>query len=401
MESPKEKDKSVNPSQLPTIPQSNLQATPYHAEDEISITELIEILLKNKAIIIGTVIVSLLIASIYLIIVPPQYRIYMLVRPGGNWSEESIATIFDNKRNYEVFLPQNLLNQDKDIPPEITATYKKTPAEKGAAIITLEMFHHDKNFGIEVLKAIINNINNYYTKEIKNSFFAKTRLELENKLQELKEQLQAIDIIESTRINMQVKGKVEKIELLTKKIKMIREEKEIHTKSLYESQGRLSEVLKNSSTLMKERDKLSSRGSDISSLLFTTVVQQNIAYASDLQKYITSLMVELAEKEIEEANTLNEISQLQKEIDDLKLKIEEELRLKKESLKRDILETQQQLDLLFPIEQLSDPVASLKPVKPKKTLTLALSLTLGCFMGIMLAFAKHAWTTRSSSLSKT
>lgn len=52
------------------------------------------------------------------------------------------------------------------------------------------------------------------------------------------------------------------------------------------------------------------------------------------------------------------------------------------------------IEVLAPIEKIGDPIASQKPVKPKKMLILALSCVLGGFVGLVLAYVREAYISR-------
>ncbi|MCD6221258.1 hypothetical protein J7K25_03770 [bacterium] len=190
-------------------------------------------------------------------------------------------------------------------------------------------------------------------------------------------------------IDKQIKLKLNEIEKIQREIKLhqanlenIRERKKVLLEEM-------KKVKENTEKIIQQRDKLlrsKGAGRDISLLLYSTTIQQNIIYFNQLSNQIYDLRAR--EKKIEA-----EIDKLNKNIDDLKTEIER-LNLKKmESLQAKIDDIKVEIDALNTMKEfisakkvIQEPQVSLHPIKPKKKLNVLVSLVLGLFFMTFLAF---------------
>jgi len=151
----------------------------------------------------------------------------------------------------------------------------------------------------------------------------------------------------------------------------------------------IKNVKDNTERIVKERNTvLQHKGNvnDISLLLYSTTIQQNVAYFNQLSNQINDLRTE---KEIASMK----IENLKKDINDINTEIERSKLKKTEGLQATINDLKLQIDrlsiakgMIKNIRVIQDPEASIHPIKPKKTLIIILAGVVAFMMMMFLAF---------------
>ena len=129
-------------------------------------------------------------------------------------------------------------------------------------------------------------------------------------------------------------------------------------------------------------------------LLYSNIIQQNISYTSNLELRILSLNQEKInlQKKLDEINLA--ILALKNEIANLKQQRDQTLEKEKAMYLADLEKLKIKKENIRAFDVVQPPVASLKPVKPKKALVLAVAMVSGMFLGIFLVFILHAYENR-------
>jgi hypothetical protein len=139
-------------------------------------------------------------------------------------------------------------------------------------------------------------------------------------------------------------------------------ELEKETKAISENTGKL--------LLQREALLKMSKSDEVSSLLYTTTIQQNISYSNQLN-------IELNNVRIEKEEILTQIKNLQNEIDNKKIEIE------KNNLAK---------DRVFNMKMIQEPTVSSHPVGLRKILKVAIAAgILSLMLGVFLAFFMEFW----------
>jgi len=151
----------------------------------------------------------------------------------------------------------------------------------------------------------------------------------------------------------------------------------------------LKGVKENTEKIVQQRDALlkdKTPDRDISLLLYSTTIQQNVAYFNQLSNQVYDLGTR--EKKIEA-----ELDGSSKKIDDIKTGIERLNLNKTEGLQAKIAYINAQInaldlekELISNIQIIQEPEVSLHPVKPKKKQIVLLAGVVALFMLIFLAF---------------
>jgi LPS O-antigen subunit length determinant protein (WzzB/FepE family) len=151
----------------------------------------------------------------------------------------------------------------------------------------------------------------------------------------------------------------------------------------------IKNVKDNTERIVKERNNvLQHKGNvdDISLLLYSTTIQQNVAYFNQLSNQINDIRTkkEIAGMKIE--NLKKDIDDINTEIDRLKLKKTEGLQAKINDLKLQIDRLRIKEGMIKNIRVIQNPESSIRPVKPKKKLIIVLAGVVAFMMMMFLAF---------------
>jgi len=317
-----------------------------HYEDEIELMDYLLVIWKWKYFILSGILVCGLIAAIISLKMDKVYSINMVLRPGILSIERSVY--IDSPHNIKALIESETFNNDilKDIyNDKIHTTPKRLkfkvtiPAESDTMKVQYETANIKQ--GMAILEHLSKLLLETYSKLVqyfKSEYDMKLSL-LEYGIDYLKTSIQ------SYKRNVKIMEK--RIDELTSEIELIKT---------------------NTTNLIKERNKLLSKNPNenniLSALLYSNTIQQNLQLSNHYQdegnKYKQNKEKELQKIEKSE----NEIAK--------KLNEKKSLQFKKDSI--------QNIQVLQPAQR------SPYPIKPKTKLNVMLSLMVGLFLMLILAF---------------
>jgi len=316
-------------------------------EDEINLIDYLKVLWKWKWLIIAGTLICAVAAAVISLRMPKIYEISTVIEPGiadvkddGSFTYiDSVANI-TGKINGDIYSKriQKALNLD----PLKTGVKFKSANVKGANMVNIssQWQEVDTELGVKATGQLVQLLSDSYGK-----------------------------IIERRKgdYDKQLTLKMSSIEKTQNDIKL----QQATLKTIRQRKGELSEEIKgvkeNTEKIVQQRDSLLERKSpdkDISLLLYSTTIQQNVAYFSQLSNQVYDFRTR-------EKRTENEIDKLSKNIDDIKAEINA-LNLEK--------------GLISNIKVIQEPEVSLYPVKPKKKQIVLLATVVALFMAVFLAF---------------
>jgi len=398
-----------------TQQESNQQQYPQNYppyEDEINLIDYLKVLWKWKWLIIAGTLICAVAAAVISSQMPKIYRVATVIEPG--------IIGFDNSGNYIYMDSQNIsgkINEgvyNKSIKKLLNIDPSKTNFEFKADVgkfanqirISAECKEKDVDLGLKASKQLIALISDDGEKVVqkRNDNYDKKIIEEQNKIRK-------IEIQRKRDTGKQVALKLNGIKRKRDQIKLQQEILETTRQRIKELELEAKKIKNNTERIIKQRDILlkdSRVKDDISLLLYSTTIQQNVTYSIRLGNQIYSLRTNVQAKEasIEELN--RDIDLIATEIEDLKLygterlqaKIDyigigtEELKLRRaERLPVEINNIKEQIRLLTSakenisnIKVLQNPEVSSGPVKSKKKQIVLLSVVVGLFFMIFLAF---------------
>ncbi len=381
-------------------------------EDEINLIDYLKVLWKWKWLIIAGTLICAVAAAVISSQMPKIYRVATVIEPGIIGLDNSGNYIYMDSQNISGKINEGSYN--KSIKKLLNIDPSKTNFEFKADVgkfanqirISAECKEKDVDLGLKASKQLIALISDDGEKVVqkRNDNYDKKIIEEQNKIRK-------IEIRRKRDTGKQVALKLNGIKRKRDQIKLQQEILETTRQRIKELELEAKKIKDNTEKIIKQRNILlkdSRAKDDISLLLYSTTIQQNVSYSIRLGNQIYSLRTNVQAKEasIEELN--GDIDLITTEIEDLKLygterlqaKIDdigigiEELKLRRaERLPVEINNIKEQIRLLTSekenisnIKVLQNPEVSSGPVKSKKKQIVLLSVVVGLFFMIFLAF---------------
>ncbi|MFW6146989.1 MAG: Wzz/FepE/Etk N-terminal domain-containing protein [Thermodesulfobacteriota bacterium] len=287
-------------------------------EDTIELIDLLRVVWKWKWMIILVPLVCAIAAGVISLKLPEVYEISMIIEPGVIEVNPNGQFIYlDSTSNIKAKIDSQAYNrkiyeQLKVDPGEVDFAFK-TGQPKNANSLEVRLEANDRDRSIQALSALFSELTNEYK-----PYVDSRKSEFDQKIAMKKHQLSVDDAQK---------------EYLEKEI---------------------AAVKANTNRIVQERDKLmgkdESNPHNLSMLIYTNIIQQNMQLYNDLATQLSGVR--------------SRIEKMKSEVESLKIK--------KESVEN--------------IKMIQEPQSSVYPVKPKKTLNVALALVVGLFLSVFLAF---------------
>lgn len=390
--------------------------------EEISLRELIEILLKRKKIIAVITAASMIIALIYsFIILKPTYEAKMVMMTsnlGKQINNNIDVTKVDNLLNamsqypdmnietyrQQITAPEVLKKTIKDLEledeyrPSTLASSITLETVKDTQLITIKMKHNDSEKAAKIVNTLGNNFISFVTEKAQERF-AKTseyvhtqmeaeKVKYEEALLELKEILsqprgaQELGLELDSSFNQITEFKATINELEVKRDGLVKAIEESSKSSgnkgsmiVKPNLGENFNISFDDSNKVMKIDLAETEGRMES-------IEKQIA---DLQKHIEVLQVDYQDKQYKEKIVKQKV--------DISQKTYESFVGKYEELK--VSETAKLGELS--INVISSAYPTTRPVGPRKALNLAISMVLGLMIGVFIAFFKEYWDSGNNS----
>jgi len=404
-----------------------------HFEDEVQLIDYLRVIWKWKWLIILGTFLCMVVAGVVSFTMPKIYEVSMTIEPGIIGVNGDGRFIYlDSRNNVEGKIKggsyNNRIQKALHINPLEKDIKFETSPQKGTNIIeiTSEWEENKIELGLRALEQLAVFLCKGYEKifDHRKGDYEKRILIKQNKIKEIETQRKDIDkqiLIKKNQIkkiktqrkdiDKQILIKLNDIERKKNNIKL----NEANLKIIRERQKELLQEIKNvkdnTERIVKQRNNiLQHKGNvnDISLLLYSTTIQQNVAYFNQLSNQINDLRkqektleanIEKLDNDIINVNTeiervqLKRTEGLQAKIDDVNTEIERIKLEKTEGLQAKFNELKVQIDILDLekgtiecIRIIQNPEVSTKPVKPKKKLNVLLAGVVAFMMMMFLAF---------------
>ena len=464
-----------------TNQESNQQQYPQNYppyEDEINLIDYLRVLWKWKWLIIAGTMICAVAAAVTSSQMPKIYRVAMVIEPGIIGLDKSGNYIYMNSQNISGKINEGSYN--KSIKKLLNIDSSKTNLEFKADVgkftnqirISAECKEKDVDLGLEASRKLITIISDDYEKVVqkRNNNYDRKIIVKQNEISKIETQerkdideqillkqnqiskietQERKDIDEQTLLKQneikkteiqwrrdtdkQVRLKLNSINKKRDQIKLQQEILETTRQRIKELELEAKKIKNNTERIIKQRDILlkdSRAKDDISLLLYSTTIQQNLSYSNRLGNQIYNLRANVQAKEanieelkldtdfitteIEELklrraeglqvktdNIKAEIEKLKlhraeglqtkinnitTEIEDLKLYRTEGLQFEIDNIKGQIRVLTSEKENISNIKVIQNPEVSSAPIKSKKKQIVLLSVIVGLFFMIFLAF---------------
>ena len=396
-------------------------------EDEIELIDILKVIWKWKYLIIGGTIVCGLIAAIISFNMSKIYSIDMVLRPGIlSVGGQGKNVYIDSPQNIKALIDSGTFNNDilnylneikmENIPKKLEF---KVTIPRNSDTIKVQYETHDIKQGIVIQNRLSKLLLDTYSKSVKyfkNEYDMKIELEnnniskLTNKISNKKNDIFSIKADSKNKLNQKDNNIAV---LIAEKIARKNQIKNLNQR-ISEIEAETGRTIKNTDLLIEERNKfLSSTKNDdniLSSLIYSTTVQQNIAYLNSLRSTINNVSHQIFQERLGIEKTVNVIKDLENEKENLikqteykveKIKSEiEDFEGGKKYMLVEIKNLQFKKDNIQNIQILQPATCSSFPIKPKRMLIVALALVAGLFLMLFLAFFLEYLSKHKSRMHK-
>ena len=376
-----------------------------HFDDEVQLIDYLRVIWKWKWLIILGTFVCMVVAGVVSFNMPKIYEVSMAIEPGIIGTDRDGRFLYTNSlNNMEGKIKGGVYNRRiqkaLNINPLETGIKFETGLQRGTNLIkvTSEWEENEVKLGLRALEQLTALLSKDYENivEQRKGDYEKRILMKQNQIKEVEIQRKDIDKQILLRLNT-IDEKKNHIKLNKATLKIIQDrEKEL----LQE----IKSVKDNTERIVQERNNVlqnKSNVNDISLLLYSTTIQQNVAYFNQLSNQINDLRTkkEIANMKIENLN--KGIDDINTEIDRLKLKKIEGLQAKINDLKVEIDRLNLEKSIIECIRVIQNPEVSLSPIKPKKRLNVLLAGVVAFMMMMFLAFfLEYIRKTKNNNIIK-
>jgi len=359
------------------------------SNDEVELIDYLRILWSYRFWIIGTAILSALVALVISFILPPVWEVSVVMEPGkfsldlfDTGTSTSTGRFFtvDTAENVKAKILQG--SYDSQVRSFSGWPSKKrikwyVNVERDTSSIRASLEVEDKELGMKALEILVKSLEKEQTEKIV-TFERRVEQEVVKKKEDITKIEKEIDRLKTERdVNLTILQ--EESKALKKEIALLKQRESALSQ---EEEG----VRKNTELLMAKRNSLieggQSRNDPLALVLFTTSLQQNIAYSNQLASQVSEVKRTIEEKEFSIKKTGIEASRVK---EDTLLRIKK-LESDIPQIRASIKVFEERKTFAKPIEIIQAPTVSYKPTKPKKLLNTIIAGIAGLIISVFGAF---------------
>jgi len=373
------------------------------AQETITLRELLKIINKYKIQICLITIALFLLAFIYCMVATPKYEIVAQVQAGivgynnnvpiRDINPDIIISLFSKKDSID-FLPSQIKNQSKTNLTQISAIRKRK-----SDIIMLKLLYPEPKEGKKVLQELIETISSILSESLKGRLNI-AKQQIISQRRKLQLNLEKI-FIQKTKIDGEIKQKYQELKTAKIQLEALYRDQEQTKKIKNSITKQIHNVDSNTNELLELRKKIITSDTDkLSTLIYTNIFQQNIAYLTSLEQRLAQIEKELNQYKVLEAETKEAIAKIETTIKELEAKRDRELPLTQKAIQSAIKTLDAMESAISPLEIVQPPMASNGPVSPPKKAILITSIIFGIILGVFLAFMREMIPKMSQRVRK-
>lgn len=356
-----------------TDKQSNQQPDPQryppYYEDEINLVDLLRVVWKWKWLIITGPLVCAVIAAVISFQMPKIYEVSTIIEPGIAMVQDNGNVLyFDSVASISGKIQGGIYNQEiKKVleldSPKISIRFQPSTIQGTNTIkVTSEWEAGETDLGVKVTQQLNRLLSDEYAKivEVKKDLYDTKIATQQREIDEIKEQREDIDEQIDLMLG-EVGKKRNEIKRRQDSLENVRQRKEELVKEIKRVKESTEEIAQQRDLLLKDKNS----ENNISLILYSTKIQQNMIYFNQLNNSVYDLR-------IKESQMASEIDTFNREIDDIKAEIKR-LNLKKPKIQDDIDHIEASItrldlekEMIRNIAVMSSPEVSSHPVKPQK-----------------------------------
>jgi uncharacterized protein involved in exopolysaccharide biosynthesis len=312
-------------------------------ENEIDFGQYLEIAIKRKKMVLAVFSSAVLISVVWSLLMPKIYEVSVVLGPPVLSITDSGTQELDSVVNIKAKIESGAFNaaliNSLNFPEDFLAFRIFQPREAKLLKISLDLPVKFAELGKKALVQLVESLRLNYAQIIEDK-----RIRIENQIK---------------LIASQIGRKENEIALKNEQFKILSEKEQQYLEDLKSTKTNSEKLLANRTALLDQKESKD----DISSLLYTSTLQQNIVYFTQLQN-------ELSEVKLRKGSLLNEVENLKTAINDDRIGIDN-LKLSK--------------DAMYNISVIQEPLVSTRPIGPQKRKIVLTAGILGLILGLFAA----------------
>ncbi len=322
-----------------------------YEETEIDLSQYIKVIVKRKKTLIAVLLLTLAIGFISILFSPKIYRISMMIQPPVVGQSLTGAYDLEPAENLKGLIINGAY--DDELKKTLNIDLNKNnldfkvviPNKTNILQVSVDLENKKKEFGIVLLRNPANLISNSYAKMIE--------ARIADISSQIKSNERSIAGAKEKAKNLQ-----EQIKEVTVREDKLREETKIVNENTAQILAKREELLKNNTAT-----------ENVSILLLTNFIQNNSSYSNQLNNQFSELSLRRVNLSLELKSTDSQISEFQMAIDQLNIS----------------------KNFIANLKIIAQPRVSANPISSNKKRTLAISIVMGLFLGVLVIFLQEFW----------
>jgi LPS O-antigen subunit length determinant protein (WzzB/FepE family) len=346
--------------------------------------------------VIGITILSLIGAVTYLVSATPLYQISMQIKPGITDYDRDIP-----KREWkpsdmqiwiEKWLGPSFLSESRRRGQKIA--HLRAQTARNVQTVEVSLLASDPKAGKAALNEFFSFLTNPDIERQLDLGIVLSRGEIDSEIKDLSNKLNLVDSVERKELQVNIADQQRQIGVQEDTVAILNQQRQANQSALEKLQKQADVIKKNieQSIDLHGRGEEKNPNRDLTALEKAISLQQNVYYLFQLQDRITLITNAIMNIELEKIKAQAFIDGHKEKIVLLKLELDKKIPQKIEEISRHIESLKVKMLSLVMVERISQPVASKKPVRPRRELTIAVATLLGIFLGTVMAMVrkKHA-----------
>jgi hypothetical protein len=370
-------------------------------EEKIDFMAALKAVWKRKWMVMAVIALSIIGALAYLWKATPLYQVTMQLKPG--------ITDYDRdtpKRGWKNNDLQNWI--EKWLAPSFLSQVRKrgekplrirAQAARNAQTVSVSLLTPNPERGKALLEDFFSFMTDPENEQYLDTEIVLARSEMDNEIKNLANQLNLVDTLEKRELLASLEEKQREIRVQEDIIALLEQQ-------YLAAQNSLEQVQKQAGMIQKSIEQPLGSTPDSGektphdnrlALSNDSILQPKMYYLSLLQERIALLQKNCLDIRVEKIKAQALIESYKEKIGLLRLSLDKKLSQKKEEIVRQIESKKQQMAALRPVERITGPVATRKPVSPQRNLAIVVAALLGLFLGSAAAVVRDRYGLRPPS----
>jgi len=333
-----------------------------------------------------------MLAAFYTVTSPEIYDVYVVMEPGvidvtpnGEYIYLDSVTNIKAKLDSNAYTQRLISSLNLDPFQDKIKLKIDLPNKSNIIKVSVEAESNKIDHGIQILRQLVSELQTDYEIGV-----LRKKQEYQEKISKRNNMIESL-LLERKDLGKKISIKENFIKEKYAQIDIQKSSLDIMDQRIADMVQELKDVKKNTDNIIVQRenflkDPARNPDSGLADLLYSTTIQQNVAFFNTLQNQISDLKIER-----EQSKAI--LKTLEKEIDDLKLDIErmkiekdEGIATEIDGINIEINELKNKISHVQNIKMISEPSATTFPIKPNKKLNIILSLFIGLILSVFIAF---------------